>query len=50
MRFNLAYSSAAVAGLFGVAVHAAEPQLVFKDRSYYSYGYAGNTTEGVPNG
>ena len=50
MRFTLAYSSLA-AGLFAAAtVHAADPKLVLKDRSYYAYGYEGDTTEGVPDG
>ncbi len=26
------------------------PQIVRKDRSYYAYGYEGDTTEGAPNG
>mmetsp|Transcript_5683 Transcript_5683/g.11085 ORF Transcript_5683/g.11085 Transcript_5683/m.11085 type:complete len:706 (+) Transcript_5683:69-2186(+) len=47
MRLTLAYSIT-VAGLFG-ACHAAKPQLVFKDRNFYAYGYE-DATEGVPDG
>jgi hypothetical protein len=52
---TLAYYSAAVAtGLIGGGVAvvdaATEPQIVQKDRSYYAYGYEGDTTEGAPNG
>jgi len=54
MRFStraLAYSSAAAAVVgSAVTVNAAEPQIVQKDRSYYAYGYEGDTTEGAPNG
>jgi len=56
MRFSTRalayYSAAAVVGLVGSAfiVNAAEPQIVQKDRSYYAYGYEGDTTEGAPNG
>jgi hypothetical protein len=55
MRLILAYYYsflAAVGSLVGSAVniHAAEPQIALKDRSYYAYGYEGDTTEGAPNG
>jgi hypothetical protein len=45
MRLAVIYSAATVAGLVG-----ADPQIVQKDRSYYAYGYEGDTTEGAPNG
>ena len=46
------YSAAAVVGLIGAAavVDATDPQIVQKDRSYYAYGYEGDSTEGAPNG
>lgn len=49
MRLTVAYYSGAVMGLFSASC-SAEPQLVMKDRSYYAWGYEGDTTEGVPNG
>ena len=36
--------------VIGGVVDAADPQIVQKDRSYYAYGYEGDTTEGAPNG
>ena len=49
MRLLLAYCSGSFIGLFGAGC-SAETQLVMKDRSYYAWGYEGDTTEGVPNG
>ena len=56
MRLSLAYAYAsAVAGILGGSASRADaaapqPQLVFKGRTYYSYGYKDGTTEGVPDG
>jgi hypothetical protein len=44
------FVAAAAAGVIGGVVDAADPQIVQKDRSYYAYGYEGDTTEGAPNG
>ena len=33
-----------------LSASAVEPKLVLKARNYYSYGYEGGVTEGVPNG
>ena len=43
-------AAAAAADLSLVVVGAQQPQIVRKDRSYYAYGYEGDTTEGLPNG
>ena len=45
MYLSIAYTTAAIIGLFGTACNA-DPQLVLKDRSYYAYGYEGDVTEG----
>ena len=50
MQLSLAFSSALLSGLFGSVVAADEPQIVFKGRNYYAYGYEGDVTEGAPNG
>ncbi len=49
MRLFVAYYSAAATALLGAGC-SAETQLVMKDRSYYAWGYEGNTAEGAPNG
>ncbi|KAL7554118.1 hypothetical protein ACHAWF_017519 [Thalassiosira exigua] len=49
MQLPLAYALAATVAGAGVT-QAAEPQIVMKDRSFYAYGYEGDTTDGVPNG
>ena len=45
MYLSIAYTTAAIIGLFGTTCYA-DPQLVLKDRSYYAYGYEGDVTEG----
>lgn len=45
MYLSIAYTTAAIIGLFGTTCNA-DPQLVLKDRSYYAYGYEGDVTEG----
>ncbi len=53
MRLIFAHFFATAMGLFGagrLGFCSAETQLVMKDRSYYAWGYEGDTTEGVPNG
>ena len=48
MKFCIA--AIALVSSAALSATAVEPKLVLKARNYYSYGYEGGVTDGLPNG